>query len=232
MIGKRASGRREGDEIRSHEFRDSLVVVTAAELLALAELPASERDAALDTLLDLTPPRDSSSPGDNLIGYHASGLAPVCRAVLDVPMMASDVFIDLGAGRGRVVAIVSALTRSRTRGIELQPELVAAPARGVTLEHADARTASLDDGTVFFLYTPFTGSVLAEVLSRLELVARHHAIVVCALGFTLPCAWLTPRETDAFWLTIYDSVVAGVPSRTSTSQVPDERLVRLAHERR
>jgi hypothetical protein len=58
---------------------------------------------------------------------------------------------------------------------------------------------------VFFLYLPFTGAVLRTVLERLHGIARRRDIVVCTLGLDLPKSpWLTPRETDAFWLSIYD----------------------------
>jgi hypothetical protein len=195
--------------------------------------PPSLRDSAIEAALGIADARDPKSPGADLIGYHASGLAPICRVVLDVPVVRSDVFVDLGAGRGKVLAIVRALTGARVRGVELQRELVDGAVRGIELECADVRAASLDDGTVFFLYTPFIGAVLAEVLERLHAVARRRAIVVCALGLTLPCPWLVAREGDAFWLTIYDSVVDGVAARAARPEVPnDERLERLAFERR
>ncbi|MBL8915813.1 MAG: hypothetical protein JNM17_34260 [Archangium sp.] len=204
----------------------------AAALLALVDVLPEQRDAVLERALGIDAPVASAPPGAELIGYHASGLAPVCRMVRDVPIRASDVFVDLGAGRGKVIALVRALSGARVRGIELQRELISTAVRGVELEHADVRTASLDEGTVFFLYTPFTGPVVREVGERLRRVAERHAIVVCTLGFTLDAEWLRARETDAFWLTVYDSVVPGVAPREQVRVDFDERLERLAYERR
>jgi hypothetical protein len=84
---------------------------------------------------------------------------------------------------------------------------------------------------VFFLYVPFTGAVLGRVLERLPDVARRHAIVVCALGVDLAAPWLAQRPLDAFWLSLYDSVVEGVPARAPCSSClgePAEIVVRGA----
>ena len=153
-----------------------------------------------------------------MIGYHAAGVAPIVRALLEVPVTAGDVLVDLGSGLGKVVLLARMLTGATARGVEVRPALVdgarAAAARlGVDARFtcADAREADLDDGTVFFLYAPFTGPVLASVLSRLEAVARARPIDVCALGLDLErlASWLVPRTIDAFWLTIYDSARHG-----------------------
>jgi SAM-dependent methyltransferase len=196
----------------------------AAALLAwLASLPPSERDAAVDEHLGLGSPLPRSSPpGDDLIGYHASGVAPIVRMLLEVPVVTDDVLVDLGAGLGKVVVLARLLTGATARGIELQPALVerareAAAERGVEVSftRGDARHVGLDDGTVFFLYLPFTGPALADVLTHLRTVASRHAIVVCSLGIELDreAPWLVRRPIDSFWLTIYDSAVPDVPPR-------------------
>ena len=139
-----------------------------------------------------------------------------------MPVATDDVFVDLGAGLGKVVMLARLLTGATARGIEIQPVLVdraraAASALGIdaSFTEADVRDADLDDGTVFFLYAPFTGPVLADVLERMHAVAKRRSIVVCALGVDLErdARWLAPRPSDAFWLTIYDSMVPGVPAR-------------------
>jgi len=195
----------------------------------LCSLPAAERDRALEKHLGLDEPTsrgDAESPGPDLIGYHPSSVAAIVRALVDVPVRASDVLVDLGAGLGKVVLLAHLLTGASCRGIELQSELVsrsraAARRLGLTLgpelelSQGDARQAELQPGTVFYLYAPFTGAALSEVLARLERVANQRAIAICALGLDLPrnVRWLAPRPSDSFWLTVYDSVVSGVPAR-------------------
>jgi SAM-dependent methyltransferase len=142
--------------------------------------------------------------------------------LLEVPVAREDVVIDLGAGLGKVALLVRLLTGGTVRGVEIQRELVerareGAERHGVALTCGDVRQVPLDDGTIFFLYLPFTGPVLTEVLDRLREVATRHAIVVCTLGVDLErmAPWLVPRPIDSFWLAIYDGVVPGVPPRPS-----------------
>ena len=62
-------------------------------------------------------------------------------------------------------------------------------------------------GSVFFLYCPFSGARLAEVLAALELLARTRPIRVCCVDLPLPpCAWLTPAAPPDGDLVIYRSV--------------------------
>jgi SAM-dependent methyltransferase len=193
------------------------------DLLAwLASLPPLRRDAAIEEHLGIARHPSDRPPSEHLIGYHASGVAPIVRTLLEVPVVADDVFVDLGAGLGKVVLIARLLTGASARGIELQPALVhrareAAVRRAVdvTFIEGDAREVDLDVGTVFFLYLPFTGPVLSEVMRRLRGVASRHAIVVCSLGLDLDgeAPWLSRRPIDSFWLAIYDSVTPDVPPR-------------------
>jgi hypothetical protein len=197
-----------------------------AELLDwLSALPVRARDRALEEHLGITGPApDSAALGPDAIGYHPSGVAAIVRALADVPVQREDVLYDLGAGLGKVVLSAHLLTGVTARGIEVQPGLVAraraAAARlgvdtQVQFTEADAQHADLDSGTVFYLYAPFTGATLRAVLARLERVATERAIVVCALGVDLHrlAPWLVPRPSEAFWLTLYDSVVSGVAPR-------------------
>ena len=154
---------------------------------------------------------DSAPPGEHLIGYHASAIEPIRRVAAEVSV--DDVFIDLGCGAGKVVLTVAALTGARARGIEIQSVLVerarmVAARLEIDAEFVlgDARDAKLEDGTVFYLYLPFTGPVLDRVLERLRSIAETRPIVVCALGVDLErFTWLRRRELDEFWLAIYDA---------------------------
>ena len=166
----------------------------------LAARPVAERDRAVEELFGMAGMPETGIPGPELIGYVPSGIAPIVRAVLDVPITADDTLVVLGAGLGKVLLAVHLLTGARVRGIEIQPALVAR-AREATLPVdivlGDARTADISDATVVYLYAPFTGSVLAAVAARLTDVR------VCALGIDLPGR--TPRPSRHFWLSIYDA---------------------------
>ncbi len=215
------------------------------ELLAwLGGHPPAARDAAIERLLGIVEPpapRASEALGDGRMPYMASAIAPIVRAVLDVPITPDDVFVDLGAGLGKVTMAVHLLTGARARGVELQPELVAAASaqtrelglRGVSFVESDALDADLGDATVVFLYLPFTGEVLAGVMRRLEAVARRRQLVICTLGLDLPAIdWLAPRPTEEFWLSIYDTRIAGAEPRPTTTPLPLATLgERIARER-
>jgi SAM-dependent methyltransferase len=113
-----------------------------------------------------------------------------------------DVVYDLGSGLGRVVICVALLTGARAKGVEFQPSFCAYAARAAKRVDArsaefialDARDADLDDGTLFFLYTPFRGALLRSVLTKLRAVASKRAIRVCSFG---PC---TSVVADEPWL--------------------------------
>jgi hypothetical protein len=103
-----------------------------------------------------------------------------------------DVVYDLGSGLGRVVLCVALLTAARARGVEFQPSFCAYATRAAHQVNAreaqfvalDARDANLNDGTLFFLYTPFRGALLRAVLAQLRAVAAQRTIRVCTFG---PC---------------------------------------------
>jgi SAM-dependent methyltransferase len=196
----------------------------------LASIPPAERDAAVEEYLGIAAPAPSSvSPGEHLIGYHPSGVASIVRALIEVPVRVDDVVIDLGAGLGKVVLLAHLLTGATARGIEIQPLLVdrardAARRLGASARftHADVRDADVDDGTVFFLYLPFTGPALTRVLQRLHAIAKRRAIVVCSLGLDLDkeASWLVRRSIASFWLALYDSSVPGVARRSPSGLSP------------
>ncbi len=203
----------------------------------LASLPPHDRDAALEVRFGIGDGASfSAPPGANLIGYHASGVASIVRMLVEVPVVEGDVVIDLGAGLGKVALLTRALTGATVRGIEIQEPLVerardAAACLGldVSFTCGDVRSAALDDGTGFFLYLPFTGQALVDVLERLRAVASRRAIVVCALGVDLDAPWLRRRPLDSFWLAIYDSVEA-IP-RPARSPISGSAAEAIASER-
>jgi hypothetical protein len=113
-----------------------------------------------------------------------------------------DMLVDLGAGLGHVPMLAALCTGARAVGVEWQPAYVACARRaaralglGATQFVAqDARTADLSAGTVFFLYTPFSGAVLRDVLDALRAEGTRRPIRLCTFG---PC---TPVVAGEAWL--------------------------------
>ena len=101
-----------------------------------------------------------------------------------------DVLIDLGSGLGHVPLLASICTNARSIGVELEASYIECARRSamalnlnnIKFVQQDARTADLSDGTVFYLYTPFTGAILRAVLDSLKRQASNRRIRVCAYG--------------------------------------------------
>jgi hypothetical protein len=122
--------------------------------------------------------------------FHLIGLAS---------LTASDVLVDLGSGLGHVPLLASICTAAQCIGIEMEAAYVERArqcAAKLNLDRAtflqqDARTADLSTGTVFYLYTPFTGSILRTVLDRLRCEAASRPIRICTYG---PCTSVIAAE--------------------------------------
>jgi hypothetical protein len=115
-----------------------------------------------------------------------------------------DFLIDLGSGLGHVTLMASICTSANCTGIELEPSYVDCArksARSLNLNNVsfvqgDARAAGLSDGTVFYLYTPFIGTILRVVLNSLRQEADRREIRICTFG---PCARVVAEEQ---WLSV------------------------------
>jgi predicted RNA methylase len=113
-----------------------------------------------------------------------------------------DVLIDQGSGLGHVPLLVSICTPARAIGIELEPTYVNCASisakslnlKRVTFIHGDARATDLSQGTLFYLYTPFVGTVLRHMLDSLKREATHRKLRICTFG---PC---TPIVAQEPWL--------------------------------
>lgn len=110
-----------------------------------------------------------------------------------------DVLIDLGSGLGHVPLLASICAGVRSIGIELESAYVNCARRcaqalnlnNVMFLQQDARVADLSSGTVFYLYTPFTGTILRSVLDSLRREAARREIRICSFG---PCTAVIAQE--------------------------------------
>lgn len=164
-------------------------------------------DVFIDSLFGLhTEPVETAPLQVGMIGYQATPAHVILDLLARVPLGADDVFYDIGAGVGRVVMLVGLLTTAQAKGIEYEPSYCAyARERAADLRltrvdfcQSDARQADYSDGTVFFLYTPFRGAMLQEVLDRLHDVARLRPITIATYG---PCTLSVAEEP---WLQVTD----------------------------
>jgi Histone methylation protein DOT1 len=148
------------------------------------------------------PDEGGSLPSPEMTAYQPTPARHILDLIASCRFSSDDVLVDLGSGLGHVPLLVHILAGIRTIGVEVQPDHAASAketAQRLNLSRVqfaaeDARTTNLSDGTVFYMFTPFTGSVLTDVLDRLHLQSKTRQIRICALG---PC---TRILQDQPWL--------------------------------
>jgi hypothetical protein len=151
-----------------------------------------------------------------LLGFEMVSYQPTpARHIYDfldrTTLTQRDVLIDLGSGLGHVILMAGICTRAKCVGIEFEPSYVECARKSARLLNlhnvrfiqADARTVDLSEGTVFYLYTPFTGGVLRGVLNSLRQAAFRRKIRICTFG---PCTQVVAQEQ---WVTVMDAREAG-----------------------
>jgi SAM-dependent methyltransferase len=187
---------------------------------ALLDVPVGQRDAWVDQVLGLDDlPGDGPALPAGGVPYLPCSVEVLLRVVDEAPVRSNDVFVDVGAGPGRAIALVHLLTGAGAVGLEIQPELVRA-AHGLTARLGLSRVACIEGdaataaafmavGSVFFFYCPFSGARLAKVLDDLEPIARTRPLCVCCVQLPLPPrSWLArePERQDGE-LEIYRSTL-------------------------
>lgn len=183
---------------------------------------------ALDVLVagllgDGPPPEPRRALEAEMVFYQPSPARIVLELCEQSGLKPGQLFFDLGSGLGQVAILVALLSGAVCRGIEWEPAYVEQARRsaqglgapGVGFAQADARTADLDGGDAYFLYTPFKGAMLQQVLARLRAQAAQRPITLCSFG---PCtqalaaqAWLKPQAGTAFTPTELGIFFGGPP---------------------
>jgi hypothetical protein len=160
-------------------------------------------DELVSGILQLREPRKPIlDPEPEMVFYQPTPVRHILQLMKASGLSERDTLVDLGSGLGHVPLLVSMLTGARGLGVEVEAAYVASAeecARRLRLSRVgfirdDARGADLSCGTVFYLYSPFTGSMLADVLGRLRDESMRRPIKICSLG---PC---TPTIAKEIWL--------------------------------
>jgi hypothetical protein len=161
------------------------------------------RDELLSGILQFREPHEPDLYQlPEMIPFQPTPVRHILDLITASLLLEDDVFVDLGSGLGHVPLLVSMLAGVRSIGIEVQAAYVASAqecAQSLRLGRvqfvaADARAVDLSSGTVFYLYSPFRGSILTDVLSMLRKESMCKPIKVCSLG---PCTSIVAKET---WL--------------------------------
>jgi len=140
--------------------------------------------------------------GAEMVFYQPTPARHIFDLIGRTALTERDVLVDLGSGLGHVPLLASICTSARSIGIELESAYIDCArqsAQGLNLKNVtfmqqDARTADLSVGTVFYLYTPFIGTILRAVLDSLRREAASRQIRICTFG---PC---TPTIAEEQWL--------------------------------
>jgi hypothetical protein len=157
-------------------------------------------DEWLDGVLRIEQPDDTAiEQPPEMVFYQPTPARHIFDLIVRARLNADDVFVDLGSGLGHVPLTVAICSGARCIGIEREAAYAdrfrrSAEALGLARASsvvADARTADLAAGTVFYLYTPFTGAVMRAVLDRLQGEARQREIRIATYG---PCTSVVASE--------------------------------------
>lgn len=208
--------RRLRQEIASGNYTNTGLRERIAEYAgpATPESQAEEGYDALDALvngllLEDPAPVSPDQYKPEMIFYQPTPARIVLEMVERADFQPDDLFYDIGSGLGQVAILVHLLTGIRSKGVEIVPayaEYARRCARRLNLSlvefiAGDARTANYAEGTVFFLYTPFKGEILAQMLERLRQVSTQRQIRLCTYG---PCTlqvarqnWLEPLDPNS-----------------------------------
>ena len=176
-------------------------------------------DALLGDVFAFDEPAGAIAPLEpGMVFYQPTPMRHVFDLVERAGIGANDAFVDLGSGLGHVPMLVAMLTGARCIGIEREPVYVHAAQKSavalqlnrVSFVAQDVRAADLSSGSVFYLYTPFTGGMLRTVLDGLHHEAQRRAIRLVTFG---PCTasvaaepWLRPAgDVRASRITVFRS---------------------------
>jgi SAM-dependent methyltransferase len=131
--------------------------------------------------LGLIQSNDLGVENPDAMGYSALEYQHIFWALQTIPFPAPDVvFVDYGAGKGRVLAVAAARRFQKVIGVEISESLACIARRNLgSMKHRRAAQLEFhccdaasfpvpDNGNVFFFFNPFIGVTLSEVIHRIH----------------------------------------------------------------
>ena len=116
--------------------------------------------------------------GSDSVPYSTSSYGAIMKILHNLSPRPSDVFVDIGCGKGRVLCCASRFRIREVVGIEIDKSLCAAArrnaerARGkkspIRIINASAQEFDYGAGTLYYLFHPFGAATLSQVLDRIE----------------------------------------------------------------
>jgi hypothetical protein len=169
------------------------------------------RDELVSGILQFAQPDDAGveQPKD-MVFYQPTPARHVFDLIRRAGLTARDVLVDLGSGLGHVPLLAAIASPAQCIGIEREAAYVecfrrSAEVLGITRAtciRQDAREFDFSRGTLFYLYTPFTGAVMRTVLDKLRHEAVSRRIRIATYG---PCTSVISAEP---WLEAIGTVDA------------------------
>jgi precorrin-6B methylase 2 len=145
------------------------------------------------------------------IHYGTIAYSTIHAILLSLSLNSSDVFVDLGCGKGRALCCAARYKIKKSIGVEYseklsrEAEINAEKLRGrcspVTIKHMLAQDFDYSQGTIFYMFHPFGPNVLHQVLKKMkEGFKVHHRSIRIVYVNPVHEAFLT----DCDWLEEYD----------------------------
>lgn len=159
-------------------------------------------------LTNQDPPVEKIQREAEMIYYQKTPVRIILALIEKAEFKPQDVFFDLGSGLGQVTILVNLLSSVMSKGVEFDGAFCNYASgcaadlhlNDVEFIHSDARYTDYSSGSVFFMYTPFEGKILADTLHNLHGEAIKRRIKIFTFG---PCIREVAKKN---WLRINNSI--------------------------
>jgi len=153
-------------------------------------------------LTDQAIPEATKDLEPEMVFYQKTPARIIMQMIKVAALRPDDVFFDLGSGLGQVVILVNLMSGCTSKGIEYDAAycnyakacVSQLNLSNIEFINADVRNGDYSEGTIFFMYSPFEGCMLQDVLDILQKESKKRMIRIFTYG---PCSFHVARQN---WL--------------------------------